>query len=77
MKMITGNAGQLIVDCSTEYDDQFSLVVFSLSGNKIIGEELLLLKGITRKELNLQPGMYICELRNRRGEAVQQKAIVH
>jgi len=77
VRMVAGSAGQLLIDCSTETEDRYSLMIYTVSGNKIKSEELQLMKGTTRKEFNLKPGMYICELRNSRGDAVQQKTVVH
>ena len=77
IKMITGIAGKMIVDCQTEMDDQFSLTLYAVNGTKLRSEELQLQKGTTRKEYTMIPGIYICELRNSRGEAVQQKMMVH
>jgi acid phosphatase type 7 len=77
IKMKTGIAGKMIVDCQTETDDEFSLTLYAVTGTKLRTEELQLQKGITRKEYAIAPGVYICELRNSRGEAVQQKIIVH
>ena len=64
------------MDCYTEMDEVFSLSVYTVSGNKIRSEELQLMKGTTRKAYSIPPGYYICELRNSRGEAVQQKMVV-
>jgi len=77
IKMKTGIAGKMIVDCHTEKDDQFSLTLYAVTGAKLRSEELQLQKGTTRKEYAMVPGVYICELRNSRGEAVQQKMMVH
>lgn len=76
IKMIAGVTGTLIIDCLTEMEDQFSLSIYAVSGTKIRSEELSLAKGTTRKEFMLKPGIYICELRNSNGDAVQQKVVV-
>ncbi|HRG23759.1 MAG TPA: metallophosphoesterase family protein [Chitinophagaceae bacterium] len=76
VKAVAGVAGKLVIDCYSERDEQFSLTVYSVAGNKIRSEELLLMKGTTRKAYSIPPGYYICELRNSRGEAVQQKMVV-
>lgn len=76
IKAVAGVPGKMMIDCYTEKEEQFSLAVYTVSGNRIRSEELLLMKGITRKEFTITPGYYICELRNSRGEAVQQKMVV-
>ncbi len=76
IKMLSGIAGKILLECSTANDDQFSLAIYSVTGNKIRNEELHLQKGTTRKEYTMSSGVYICELRNNRGEAVQQKVVV-
>lgn len=76
IKLMAGVTGKLIIDCLSETEDQFSLAVYSVSGTKIRSEELSLSKGITRKEFIMLPGIYICELRNSNGDAVQQKVVV-
>jgi len=76
VKPVAGVPGRIIMDCYTEMDEVFSLSVYTVSGNKIRSEELQLMKGTTRKAYSIPPGYYICELRNSRGEAVQQKMVV-
>jgi hypothetical protein len=72
----TGVAGSIVLDCSTANDDQYNLTIYTLNGVKVSQTDLPLQKGTTRKVVELKPGWYICELRNNRGEAVQQKAVV-
>lgn len=72
----TGMAGSIVLDCSTANDDQYNLTIYTVNGIKISQTDLPLQKGTTRKVINLKPGWYICELRNSRGEAVQQKTVV-
>ncbi len=76
LEMRAGIPGSLVLDCHSATDDRYSLTLFTISGLKISQQEILLQKGTTRKVIDLKPGMYICEMRNGQGAAVQQKAIV-
>jgi hypothetical protein len=76
LEMKTGMPGSLVLDCHTAADDQYSLAIYTSNGVKVIQQEIQLQNGTTRKIIDLKPGWYICELRNSRGEAVQQKAVV-
>lgn len=76
LEMRTGMPGSLVLDCHTVIDGQYSLAIYTANGVKVIQQEMQLQNGITRKVFDLKAGWYVCELRNSRGEAVQQKAIV-
>jgi hypothetical protein len=76
LEMRTGVAGSLVLDCHSSTDDQYSLAIYTSNGVKVIQQDIQLQSGTTRKIIDLKPGWYICELRNSRGEAVQQKAVV-
>lgn len=76
IKVLTGYAGNVVVELSTTEDDQYSLSIYTATGNRIHKAEEKLHAGITRRELTLSPGIYICELKNSRGDAVQQKMVV-
>lgn len=76
LEIRTGVTSSIVLDCSTATDDQYSLTIYTVNGVKVSQTDLSLQKGTTRKVIELKSGWYICELRNSRGEAVQQKAVV-
>lgn len=76
IRVLNGNAGRTVLELNILTDDLFLLNIYSAAGIKIRHIEKKLQKGITRQELVLPVGIYICELKNSRGEAVQQKMLV-
>jgi len=47
-----------------------------MGGRKWRDEFISISAGITRKEINLSPGMYIWEVKNDKSEAMLQKVLV-
>jgi len=76
LKALTGAAGKLLLEFNILREDQFSLSVYTAAGMRVHKEEIRLSAGLSRKEFSLLPGVYICELRNSKGAAIQQKMVI-
>ena len=64
----------LVVESRKQINAQ--LKVYDLSGREHRNEAIRLSAGNTNVELNLTPGMYICEISNERGESVKEKIVI-
>jgi len=76
VKTISGYAGKLILQINSSVDGVYQLSIVDMTGRKIKNEVLGINAGISTKEIYLNPGVYIWEVRNSKGDAMLQKVIV-
>jgi hypothetical protein len=75
-KTLYGYAGKIVLQISSVADATYYLTVFDINGRKWKDELLRVSAGFTRKEITLPPGVYIWEVKNKKGESMLQKVIV-
>ncbi|HMU47243.1 MAG TPA: metallophosphoesterase [Chitinophagaceae bacterium] len=76
VKTLSGYSGKLVLQINTSENGRYSIRVYDMSGRKWGDEFVNISAGITRKEINLSPGMYIWEVKNGKGEAMLQKVLI-
>ncbi|HPG11562.1 MAG TPA: metallophosphoesterase [Chitinophagaceae bacterium] len=76
VKAISGYSGKLVLQINTSEAGRYSIRVYDMGGRKWRDEFISISAGITRKEINLSPGMYIWEVKNDKSEAMLQKVLV-
>ena len=76
VKTVSTYNNTLALQINTTESNQYRLMVYDISGRKWKDEVLTLSPGTIRKEISLSPGMYVWEVRNEKGEAVQQKVSI-
>lgn len=76
VKALSDNPGKLVLQINTSSHGRFNLKVYDLNGRKLTNESFSISSGLSNKEVKLKAGVYIWEIRNENGEAMQQKVIV-
>lgn len=76
IKGLTGNAGQLVVQISTAETGAYQLTIYDISGQLRISREISVAAAITRREFVLPGGVYVMEVKNRKGDAITTKVFV-
>ena len=76
IKVITGIAGKLLLEFTIGQEDQYSVSIYTTNGIRVQKEDRRMQAGTAQREFNLLPGIYICEIKNSKGIAVQHKAVV-
>ena len=76
VKALSGFTNKLVLQINSSVDGVYHLNIFDLSGKKLKDEVLKIDAGISTKEIDCKPGVYIWEVRNNNGDAIKQKVIV-
>jgi hypothetical protein len=76
VKTLSGTANRLVLQIQNSLTANFQLNVFDMSGRRVATENFRLQAGTIRKEISLNPGVYIWEIKNEKGDAMLQKVVV-
>lgn len=76
VKVLSGYTGRLVLQITSETPGKYNVKVFDLAGRKWSDEQVNVAAGTSRKEVSLNAGVYIWEVRNEKGEALHEKVVV-
>lgn len=76
VKVLSGYSGKLVLQINSEKQGRYNIRVIDMSGREWVNQPFQIGAGVTQKEFNLSPGVYIWEVRDDKGEALLQKTIL-
>ncbi len=76
VNQVANESSMLVLLINSATADKLRLKIFDISGKEISNESINVTAGTKRKEIRLNPGSYVWEVRNSKGEVMSQATIV-
>jgi Calcineurin-like phosphoesterase/Purple acid Phosphatase, N-terminal domain len=76
VKVLSGQAGKLVLQVNSQASGVYNLSIIDVAGRRVVNETVRISSGSITKSFNLNPGVYIWEVRNQKEDAISQKVIV-